>query len=215
MHQCQSDYSVFFLSSSQERALIVYVDDIIIIGDDQHGIDKMKAFIQRQFHTKDLRELRYFLGIEVSRSKDRSINLNQRKYVLDIFEKTRLLGTKPIATPMDLGVKLYVDHGELMTELERYRRLVGKLTYLCITCPGITFIVNSMSQFMSAPRVPYWEALLRMVKYLKNHPSLSLCYRAHGHLRLEGFTDSNWARDLNDRRCITGYCIFLRGNLVS
>ncbi|GAB2292866.1 hypothetical protein Dimus_038222 [Dionaea muscipula] len=126
-----------------------------------------------------------------------------------------MLGTKPIASPMDPGVKLYVDQEELMTEPERYSCLSGKLTYLYITGPDITFAVNSLSQFMSVPRVPHWEALLRVVKYLKNHPNLDLCYRAHGHLCLEGFTDSDWARDPNNRRSMTGYCTFLGGNLVS
>ena len=88
--------------------LIVYVDDIIIIGDDKQDIDDLKGYLQNSFRTKDLGKLRYLLSIEVARSKE-GISLSQRKYVLDILEETGLLGSKLVETPMDLNVKLYED----------------------------------------------------------------------------------------------------------
>jgi hypothetical protein len=190
------------------------VDDIIITGDDQRGIDELKTFLHQQFHTKDLGTLRYFLGIEVARSKE-GISLSQRKYALDILEDTGLLGTKPVETPMDPNVKLYVDQGELLSNPDQYRRLVGKLNYLTITRPDISFAVSLVSQFMSAPRHPHWEAVLRIVKYLKLHPGRGLLYRSSGHLRIEAFTDSDWAGGPSDRKSTTGYCVFLGGNLVN
>ena len=75
--------------------MIEYVDDIIITGNDKQGIDDLKKYLQNSFQTKDLGKLCYFLGIEVARSKE-SINLSQRKYVLDILEETGLLGSKPV-----------------------------------------------------------------------------------------------------------------------
>ena len=71
---------------------MVYVDDIVITGDDSGGIARLKQFLQQQFHTKDLGKLRYFLGIEVARSQT-GINLSQRKYALDLLEETGLLGS--------------------------------------------------------------------------------------------------------------------------
>ena len=65
--------------------LIVYVDDIIITGDDIQGIVELKTFLKGQFHTKYLGQLQYFLGIEVAQSK-KEISLSQWKYVLDILE---------------------------------------------------------------------------------------------------------------------------------
>ena len=84
---------------------IVYVDDIIITGDDKKGIDDLKRYLQNSFWTKDLGTLHYFLGIEVARSKE-GIYLLQRKYVLDILEETSLLGSKLVETPMDPNVKI-------------------------------------------------------------------------------------------------------------
>jgi hypothetical protein len=142
LRRSHSDHSVFSLQSKRGKiVLIVYVDDIIITGDDQKGIDELKQFLQRQFHTKDLGKLRYFLGIEVARSKD-GISLSQRKYALDILEETGLLGAKPVETPMDPNVKLCVDQGEIFSHPDRYRRLVGKLNYLTNTRPDISVKVS-------------------------------------------------------------------------
>ena len=81
--------------------------------------------------------------------------------------------------------------------------------------PDIFFAVSVVSQFMSAPRLPHWEAVLRIVKYLKAHPGRGLFYRENGHLCVEAFTDSDWVGAPSDRRYTTGYCVFLGGNLVN
>ena len=76
------------------------MDDIVITGNDQDGIPKLK-----QHQTKDLRKLKYFLGIEIAQSNS-SVVMSRRKYVLDILEKTSMLDCKPIDIPMDPNVKL-------------------------------------------------------------------------------------------------------------
>ena len=109
LRHCHSDHSVFSYTSDRGKILlIVYVNDIIITRDDKQGIDDLKRYLQNSFRTKDLGKLRYFLGIEVARSKE-GISLSQRKYVLDILEETGLIGSKPVETPMDPNVKLYED----------------------------------------------------------------------------------------------------------
>ena len=72
----------------------MYVDDIIITGDDLAGISSPKSFLHSRFHIKDLGMLKYFLGVEVMRSK-RGIFLSQRKYVMDLLSETRKLAAKP------------------------------------------------------------------------------------------------------------------------
>ena len=142
---CHSDYFVFSHTFDRGKILlIVHVDDIIITGDDKQGIDDLKRCLQNSFRIKDLGKLRYFLGIEVAQSKE-GISLSQRKYVFDILEETGLLGSKLVETPMDPNVKLYEDQGELLSNPERYRRLVGKLNYLTITRLNISFAVSVLS----------------------------------------------------------------------
>lgn len=99
-----SDHSVF-VRHSGTIVLIVYLDDILLSGDDSAGIVDLKRYLGQQFHTKDLGALRYFLGIEVARSS-RGISLFQRKYVLDLLSETGFLGARPVDTPMDSPLSL-------------------------------------------------------------------------------------------------------------
>ena len=133
------------------------MDDIVITGNDSKGISSLKSFLQSQFHTKDLRMLRYFLGIEVMQSKH-GIFLSQRKYVLDLLSETRMLGVKPCSSLMVSGVHL-TREGKTFEDPERYRRLVGKLNYLTVTRPDMTHSVSVVSQYMSSPTVDHWAAI--------------------------------------------------------
>ena len=107
------------------------------------GISSLKSFLHDQFHIKDLGMLKYFLGVEVMRSK-RGIFLSQRKYVLDLLSKTGKLATKPCQSPMAQSLHL-TRAGELFEEPKRHRRLVGKLNYLIVTRPDIAYSVSVVS----------------------------------------------------------------------
>lgn len=210
------DHSVFYQCSSEGKRilLVVYVDDIVITGDDVDGIRALKEFLHTQFHTKDLGPLRYFLGIEIARSP-KGISLSQRKYTLDILSEAGMLGSKPCETPMDPQLKLLPEEGVLFSDPGRYRRMVGKLNYLTVTRPDISFAVSVVSQFLNAPRVPHWDAVIRILRYLKAAPGKGILYQNHGHHEMVGYSDADWAGSPMDRRSTSGYCVFLGGNLIS
>ena len=118
----------------------------------------------------------------------------QMKYVVDILEEKCLIGTNPVETLIDPSMKMCVDQGKLLSNLDSYRRLVEKLNYLIITRSNISLAVSVISQFMSTPRSTDIEAALRIVRYmryLKEHPRSDLFYEVHGHLRIEAFTNSD------------------------
>ncbi|KAL3749975.1 hypothetical protein ACJRO7_011017 [Eucalyptus globulus] len=215
LSRCENDHSVFYKQSRGGKLfLIVYVDDIIITGDDLVGITELKTYLQQQFQTKDLGKLKYFLGIEVAQSH-KGVVLSQRKYVLNLLTETGMLGSKPLDSPMEQGVKLVADGGEILNNPERYRRLVGKLNYLTVTRPDIALLVSVVRQFLSSPRTSHWDAVIWILRYLKKAPGKGIIYQNHGHIRVEGFSDANWAESLDDRRSTTGYCTLVGGNLVS
>ena len=130
MLRCETDHSVFYHHNSLSQCiyLVVYVNDIVITGSDQEGIQRLKQHLLNHFQTKDLGKLKYFLGLEIAQSSS-GVVMSQKKYALDILEETVMLECKPIDTPMDPNVKLVPGQGEPLRDPGRYRRLVGKLNY--------------------------------------------------------------------------------------
>jgi hypothetical protein len=190
--------------------LAVYVDDMIVTGDDEEEIAQLKVRLGKEFEVKDLGLLRYFLGIEVARGAE-GIVLSQRKYALDLLTETGMLGCRPAVTPIDQRHKLSADAGEPI-DRERYQRLVGRLIYLSHTRPDISFAVSVVSRYMHDPRKGHMDAVYQILRYLK---SAGLLFNNNGHLGIEGYCDSDWASCADDRRSTSGYCIFVGGNLVS
>ncbi|RVX16304.1 Retrovirus-related Pol polyprotein from transposon RE1 [Vitis vinifera] len=215
MNKSKKDHSVFYKKSAASIILlVVYVDDIVITGNDHAGIYDLKAFMHSKFHTKDLGELKYFLGIEVSRSK-KGMFLSQRKYVLDLLEEIGKIEAKPCTTPMVPNVQLMPDDGDPFYNHEKYRRVVRKLNYLTVTRPNIAYAVSVVSQFTSTPIVKHLVALEQILCYLKKALGLGILYSSQGHTRIECFSDADWAGSKFDRRSTTGYCVFFGGNLVA
>ena len=185
MLRSTADHSVFYYHNSLGQCiyLVVYIDDIVITNSDQDGIQKLKQHLFTHFQTKDLGKLKYFLGIEIAQSNS-GVVLSQRKYVLDILEETGMLDCKPIDTPMDPNVKLVPGQGEPLEDLGRYRRLVGKLNYLTITRPNISFPVSVVSQFLQSPCDSHWDAVIRILRYIKSTPGQGVLYKTEVILRL-------------------------------
>ena len=190
-------------------ALLVYVDDVILAGNNLQEIEETKRFLSQQFKLKDLGQLKYFLGIEVARSKN-GITLCQRKYALDILDDVGFLGAKPSRFPC--GAKCF-SHAEqkenFLIDASSYRRLVGRLIYLTITRPDLAYVVHMLSQFMEKPRQPHLEAAHKVLRYIKRAPGQGIFLPSKGSLQLRAFCDADWARWKDTRRSITGYCIQL------
>ena len=184
------------------------MDDIILAGDDLGEISDLKRLLASKFEIKDLGTLKYFLGMEVARSKE-GIVISQRKYILDLLKETGMIGSKPVDTPMDPNLK--DNRREDSTPVERgsYQRLVGKLIYLSHTRPDIAFPISVVSQHMHSPCEEHLEAVYRILRYLKMTPGLGLHFKKHNNRDLEVYTDFSWAGELTDRRSTSGYCTYV------
>ncbi|KAJ0606762.1 putative RNA-directed DNA polymerase [Helianthus annuus] len=213
--QSNADHTLFLKRRGDlVTCLIIYVDDIIITGSDEEEIVLLRKNLFKEFEIKDLGGLKYFLGIEVLRSKE-GIFISQRKYILDLLAETGMVDCKPSDTPMIVNQKLKIIEGTELADRERYQRLVGKLIYLAHTRPDIAYAVVVVSQFMHQPQLEHMEAVMRIIRYLKGTPGRGIVFKNNGHLDVKAFTDADWAGNPNDRRSTAGFFTLVGGNLVT
>ena len=181
---------MFFKQSNNGRMtiLIVYVDDIILTGDDTGEVERLKKVLATEFEVKDLGQMRYFLRMEVARSR-KGISISQRKYVLDLLTETGILGCKPSNTPIKARKKTESDGKPV--DRERYQRLVSRLIYISHTRPDIAFVVNMVSQYMHSPKEIHLEAVYKILKYLKGSPRRGLFFKKSDSKKIEIYTDAD------------------------
>ena len=161
------DTTIFMRRSGHGiNILLLYVEDMIITGDDMQGIEDLKYFLDRQFEMKDLDPLNYFLSLEVSSSAD-CYYLTQAKYTSDLISRASITDSKIVDTPIEYNSRLNSHDSKSLSDATLYRLLVGNLIYLTITRPDISYAFHVVSQFMVAPRSSHYAAVLRIFRYLK------------------------------------------------
>lgn len=213
--QSAADYSLFIKQQgSSFTAILVYVDDLVLAGTDLSEIHYVKQYLDDQFKIKDLGQLRFFLGFEVSRSSS-GLVINQRKYALELLSDAGFLASKPANTPMNPSPKLSQDATIPYSDASSYRKLIGRLLYLTNTRPDICFAVQQLSQYVANPLQHHYQAATRILRYLKSCPAKGLFFPAQSDLKLSAFADSDWASCLETRKSVTGFCLFLGPSLVA
>ena len=142
----KADTSLFIYQQSGITIfLLIYVDDIIVTSSSQKAIFGLLDDLRMDFALKDLGDLHYFLGIEVSKTSS-GLVLTQEKYARDLLAKLGLRDCKPVSTPLSFADKLTLNDGDLLgpEDSTNYRSIVGALQYLTLTRPDISFSVNKV-----------------------------------------------------------------------
>ncbi|KAM2723556.1 hypothetical protein EV1_026500 [Malus domestica] len=218
----QSGYSVtpadssLFVKANEGKLVIVlvYVDDLIITGDDEAEILRTKENLSVRFQMKELGQLKHFLGLEIDRTQE-GIFLYQQKYSKDLLKKFGMLECKPTLTPMEPNAKMCAHEGKDLEDATMYRQLVGSLIYLTLTRPDISYAVGVMSQYMQNPKKPHLEAVRRILRYVKSTIDYGLLYKKGEDCKLVGYCDANYAGDHDTRRSTTGYVFKLGSGTIS
>ncbi|XP_043714849.1 uncharacterized mitochondrial protein AtMg00810-like [Telopea speciosissima] len=125
--------------------VLLYVDDMIITGNDEGEVAKLRAELSIRFEMRDLGELNHFLGLEVEKVND-GIFLSQKGYAKKLIERFGINSSKLCSTPLDANIKIRRKEGKLLSDPHHYRALVGNLIYLTITRPDIAFSVGLVSR---------------------------------------------------------------------
>ena len=213
--QSSSDYTLFIKKTACTfTALLVYVDDIILAGNSINEINNIKNSLHSSFIIKDLGQLKYFLGLEIARTK-KGIHICQRKCALDILHECGMLASKPSSTPLNHDTKILFEDKPLLHNVNSYHILIGRLLYLTNTRPDITFVVHLLSQFSQQPTIHHHQATQHILRYIKSNPAQGISFVADSSIQLKAFSDSDWAACPNTRRSMTGLCIFLGTSLIS
>ena len=169
---------------------LVYVDGILISSNDVDAVNFFIQFLDNKFKLKDLGTLKYFLGLEITRTT-KGMSLCQRKFTLELLSDTGILACKPSNVPMEQSLKLSSGVGEVVPYYSLYRRLIGKLLYLTLTRHDISYAVHKLSQFMSAPKMPHLQATYKVLKYLKKTLGQGLFLSIESKLQLKCFYDAD------------------------
>ncbi|KAJ7951749.1 Retrovirus-related Pol polyprotein from transposon TNT 1-94 [Quillaja saponaria] len=200
-----SDSSMFVKRNFGVHVLVLlYVDDMIITGDNCIEITRLYDDLAVRFEMKNLGEAGCFLGLEIEQGKN-GVFLSQQRYAKTLLKRFSMEEAKPKPTPMEPHIKLQKDEGKPLMDSQKFRQLVGCLIYLTITRPDLSYAVSVISQFMENPQLSHWDAGRRILRYVKSTVDYGLLYKKNGEFLLNGFVDSDWAGDINDRRSTTGY----------
>lgn len=222
--QSKPDPCVYYKLDGQKKTFVgVYVDDFMILSNDALVKRFLKSELQRRFHMKDLGEAKFCLKLRITRDREKGIIcIDQERHILDLLAKFNMTDCKPAATPLDPNVKLTTAMSPQTLQQERemaripYQEAVGGLLYLSqCTRPDISYAVHTVSKFNANPGKQHWEAVKRIMRYLKGTSTAKLMYSKSGNSNLVGYSDADWANDQDDRRSCTGYVFLKNGGAIS
>ena len=216
-NQGTADPCIYIRESGTVAIVVVYVDDLIIITSTAEEMQHIKKNLALKFEMKDMGKLHYCLGISIEHNEvEKYLLLHQKQYILNVLEKYSLSEAKIVSTPADLSVKLKKDDG-VSKEVNSvtYQSIVGSLLYAAIaTRPDIAQAVGVVAKFSAKPTEAHLTAAKRILRYLKGTLNIAIKYQKSDN-GLIGYTDSDWAGDLDDRHSTTGNVFLMAGGPIS
>ena len=165
------------------------------------------------FELKDLGDLNYFLGVQISRTQF-GLTLSQPKYASEVLHRFHMENSKPTKTPCCPSSHLLPHDGVVLSDPSEFRSMVGALQFLTFTRLDLAFSVHQLSQFMSSPTTVHLEATKRVLRYIRGTLSHGISFTP-GPFTLTAFSYANWAGDPFDRRSTTGLLMFLGPSPIS
>ncbi|KAL0334641.1 UNVERIFIED_CONTAM: Retrovirus-related Pol polyprotein from transposon TNT 1-94 [Sesamum radiatum] len=213
--RCLHEYALYVKKDKGDILYIcIYVDDLILTGNNQHMYENFKKVMAQEFEMSDMGLMSYYLGLEVKQRSD-GIFISQEAYARETLKKFKMKECNPVTTPIECGVKLSKDDGARKVDSTTFRSLVGSLRYLTCTRPDILFAVGLVSRFMENPSEEHMNAAKRILRYLKGTFDYGIFYTSSNDVCLKGYCDSDYAGDVDDRKSTTGFVFYFGENAIS
>eukprot|EP00253_Pinus_taeda_P030808 PITA_30808 len=165
--KCEGEPTIYIKEKDGKILIVVlYVDDVIFTGNNDHLIKNFKSVMKEEFEMTDMGFLRYFLGIEVDQN-EKGIFSSQERYVNQVLSRFNMQECKAVITPTVMGLKLSREDSSKDFDPSLYKSIVGSLMYLTTTRPDIMYAVSLISRFMERPKGAHWQAAKRILRYVK------------------------------------------------
>lgn len=210
--QSQADSCIFIGIFNKIRVLlIIFVDDALVISASKLLIQEIIEYLKQAFKIKML-NLKYFVGMEIQRIND-YIYIHQKEYIEQIVKKFCMSDANPVSTPADVNVIITKNVDENTINFP-YREAIGSLLFLCsVSRPDICYAVNVLSRYVNNPGQLHVNALKRIIRYLIGTKDLCIKYGERNDLM--GYSDSDFANDVDTRKSTTGYIFIMNGGPIT
>jgi len=216
--QCTADPCIFVHTNDnvEKTYIALYVDDLLIAGDNDEDIATIKQLLSERFDMKDLGIAKKFLDMEIEYGSDGSIKIHQNHYLQQLLLRHDMAECNSVHTPLDTTVKLIAaTDDEALADSTEYASIVGGLMFAaCVTRPDIMCAAGQLSQFLAKPSFKHMHAAKCVLRYLQGTLTYGIIYRPPP-MGLTGYSDADWADDINTRRSTTGYVVMLNNGAVA
>ena len=215
--QSLADPCVFYKWENDNLTIItMYVDDLILLVDSMEMLLQLKRDLSDRFHMTDLGELKFILGISVSQTEEQ-LQIHQRQYIQSMLKKFGMEKANGVAIPADPNVRLVEEDGiSKPADKEFYQRLVGSLQYAANgSRPDIAFAVNLVARYTNNPSELHLTCAKRILRYLKDTAHLALTYTKGQPDDVVGYSDADWAGEVDKRRSTSGFVFLLSNGAIT
>lgn len=209
-----------YIKKTTSKILIIalYVDDLLIIGNCEKEIIRIKEEFKTRFEMKDLGAVEIILGMQITRDRpNRRLHVSQNEYLEHVLERFGMAESKPVSTPIERALaKVPIESDEKLEPNIPYRQAVGSLIYLVTgTRPDIAFAVSQVSKFLESPHNVHWAGVKRIMRYLAGTRTHGIQFDGKKGTDITGYSDSDYAGCADERKSTGGYVFLLAGGSVS
>ncbi|XP_052870393.1 uncharacterized protein LOC128275964 [Anopheles cruzii] len=195
--------------------LLVYVDDMLVASQDENGLQQTIRCLSDEFELTCLGDVHHFLGMEVRRD-EKGYTIGLRRYIEDLLSSYGLSDAKPSKSPKNPGYLKVDDKSEALKDPTKYRSVVGSLLYLSVVAkPNISTSASILGRKVAAPTEYDWTAVKQVLRYLQKTKDYRLHLGGANDDPLLGYSDADWAGDLQSRRSTSGFVFMFRRTAIS